>query len=619
MVGFGEIEPNSIPKSSVKDKMSQLSRGLMLPIATLPIAGIVLGIGGAITAHTSANSAGYIIGQIIATPGSLIFTILPLIFAIALAINFTKNAGVAGLSAAIGYLTFVAIQAALVITNTAYSADNPASFSVSFLWYKYNGETGYEQFNGLFANFLGFKTLLTSVFGGIIIGLIVAKLYNKYKDIKLPTIIGFFSGVRFIPVVTIGASLIISLLFAMVWPIIGLGIFKAGVGLSSAPAGINSFFYWFANRALLPFGLHHMISTLVYFTPVGGTLDLSKTAVVWYEGSYWYASTNTVQQPWFEIFGLQESTQYTGEMNIGSFLLKHIGLQINLIPVGTGETINNVHLTYDMMFKGSRFDAGGYAYNPGQYCNGADTIMLLALPAAAMAMLYRAPKGEGRKVALSVTVSAACISSLTGITEPIEFTFLFLAPWLFWGFHAFCTGLACMIATIFTLYTPVGPHVVGTDGLIDLVFWGIIPQINGGGSNWYMVVVISAIFAPIYFIVFSWAIKRFNLATPGRGTTKLFTKSDYLTKGKTTLKPSDDKRVSDIVDALGGKENLINVDACFTRLRLQIKNDKLVNDQALKSLGAVGVLHPTPNSVQVILGTEADVVKNKIIQLLGLE
>jgi phosphotransferase system glucose/maltose/N-acetylglucosamine-specific IIC component len=118
-------------------------------------------------------------------------------------------------------------------------------------------------------------------------------------------------------------------------------------------------------------------------------------------------------------------------MNIGSFLLKHIGLQINLIPVGTGETINNVHLTYDMMFKGSRFDAGGYAYNPGQYCNGADTIMLLALPAAAMAMLYRAPKGEGRKVALSVTVSAACISSLTGITEPIEFTFLFLAPWLF--------------------------------------------------------------------------------------------------------------------------------------------------------------------------------------------
>jgi phosphotransferase system glucose/maltose/N-acetylglucosamine-specific IIC component len=115
-------------------------------------------------------------------------------------------------------------------------------------------------------------------------------------------------------------------------------------------------------------------------------------------------------------------------MNIGSFLLKYIGSQVNLIPVSGGESINNIHLTYDMMFKGSHFGTNGYAYNPGQYCNGADTIMLLALPAAAMAMLYRAPKGDGRKIALSVTISAACISSLTGITEPIEFTFLFIAP-----------------------------------------------------------------------------------------------------------------------------------------------------------------------------------------------
>jgi PTS system glucose-specific IIC component len=214
-VSFGEIDLNSVPKSNIKEMMSRLSRGLMLPIATLPIAGIVLGIGGAITAHTSINSTGYIIGQIIATPGSLIFTILPLIFAIALAINFTKDSGVAGLSAVIGYLTFVSIQAALVITHTSYHADNPSSFSVSFLWYKFTGETGYEQFNGLFSNFLGFRTLLTSVFGGIVIGLVVAKLYNQFKDIQLPTIIGFFSGVRFIPVVTIAASLIISFLFAM--------------------------------------------------------------------------------------------------------------------------------------------------------------------------------------------------------------------------------------------------------------------------------------------------------------------------------------------------------------------------------------------------------------------
>jgi phosphotransferase system glucose/maltose/N-acetylglucosamine-specific IIC component len=120
--------------------------------------------------------------------------------------------------------------------------------------------------------------------------------------------------------------------------------------------------------------------------------------------------------------------QYTGEMNIGGFLLKHIGTYVNLIPLNGGGSINHVHLTYDMMFKGSAYGNSGYAYNPGQYCNGADTIMLLALPAAAMAMLYCAPKGEGKKLAMSVTISAALVSFLTGITEPIEFTFLFIAP-----------------------------------------------------------------------------------------------------------------------------------------------------------------------------------------------
>ena len=600
-----------------KEFLAKLSKGLMLPIAMLPIAGIFVGIGTAITSTApSADSLQMLIGNIISKPGSVIFDNLPVLFCIAVAIAFTGDAGVAGLSAFVGWIVFCALQNALIISH---KDDVSEAIAYNFLFYKFSS----DQFNSIFATNLGIQSLSTGVFGGIIVGFVISILYNRYKNIQLPTVIGFFSGVRFIPIITFLSTLILGLLFALIWPIIGMGFFYMGQGLSSAPAGLNSLVWGFFNRALVPFGLHHVINTAVWFSSIGGTFDLTKEAVIKVDGFYY--TVGQAGWTWNQVLtsiGQEAGTQVYGDINIYTFLEKLTGRNFSLIALDGG-TLTNYTLNIDSIFSGTAYTNDNLVTcNPGQYTSGAFIFMMLALPAAALAMLMAAPKGENRKIASSIVISAGLVSMLTGVTEPIEFTFLFLAPWLYWGFHSIMGAIAFMIPTALSIYMPTGwgCHVSFTfsGGLIDFIIYGVLQDVKGAGSNCWYLAAIGGAYAIIYYFVFYWTIKKFNLATPGRAPgAKLFTKKDYLAKKE---KAKSNGGISDlaneVIKAYGGKANIKNVDACITKLRIQVADPKKVSKARLMELGAKGVMYPSKQSVYAVFGTDADRIKNEIKTIL---
>lgn len=620
-----------------KEVLAKLSRGLMLPIAMLPIAGIVLGIGSAIVTAAGSgaeiNQALFIFGNILKMPGQVVFDNLPVLFAIAIAITFTKDAGVAGLSAFVGWIVFCAFQTALI------SGSETSGYH--FLWYNYYGDD-ISIFNSIFTSNVGLKSLSTSVFGGMTIGFSVAFLYNKFRNIQLPSIIGFFSGVRFIPIVTFGASILASLLFAMVWPVIGQGLYLLGSALSSTPFGLNSFIYGFVNRALLPFGLHHAFYTPLYYTAAGGIFTTGNAALVSINGNVYQVVVNGIGATWADWIGEIPKT-VQGDQQIWIFMQSSItGKMATLAPydinthqiIAGGDLISKT-LTFDMVTQGTKFASsnGLTTCNPGQYLEGAYPVMMFALPAAGAAMVMAAPKGN-RKVAMSIVGSAAFTSFLTGVTEPIEFTFLFLAPWLFWGFHCVGVGICYWLMNLF------GAHMGLTfsGGVIDFFIYGVVADSIGAGANCWLACIIGPCAAAVYFVVFYFSIKKFDIKTPGRGeTTKMFTKKDFLARqeeqknsenqnndkleikaGKAFAEMSDERFESiEIIKAYGGLANILNVDACITKLRIQVKNQDIVNKQQLMDLGAKGVMKPSPQSVYAVFGTKADRYKNEINDIIA--
>ena len=613
-------------KGTVKEFIAKLSRGLMLPIAMLPIAGIFLGVGAAIVNNANGNSGLEIFGNFLKIPGDVIFGALPVLFAIAIAIAFTKDAGPAALSALIGFLVFSGLQSALIVGVN--DKDTGALIGYNLLFYLPGsfGNADYGLDKSLFSSVLGINQLSTSVFGGFVVGFTTAFLYNKFKNIQLPAIIGFFNGVRFVPVVTFLTFFPITLIVLMVWPLIGTLFSIIGGAMGGQMFGCNSFIFGFIERALVPFGLHHAFYSPLWYSNVGGQLDLSANAVT--SSGLQLSLNGTTVTTWLEIaktagYDPANGTIIAGDQVLWAFANSNlVGRTVKIMGNSSTHTITFSDLSTALVNGVQQSANGASGVNIGQYMQGKYPFMMFGLPAAAAAMIVAAPK-ENRKMATSIIASAGGTAMLTGITEPIEFTFLFLAPWLFWGVHAFFCALSFGLMNWIGLIAAasgnpgLAPHIGMTfsGGLIDWVIYGGI-QIQFGSNAWWSLI-IGLIYVPIYFFLFLILIKKFNIQTPGRGdNSKLFTKQDFLNKGNTNLTPERVLAIN-VIKAYGGLENIKNVDACITKLRIQVANQELVDGLKLTNeLGAKGVIKPSKQSVYAIYGNEADRIKNEINDII---
>ncbi|WEK83250.1 MAG: PTS transporter subunit EIIC [Mycoplasma sp.] len=597
---------NSDGSFSVKEFIGKLSSGLMLPIAMLPIAGLFLGIGSALYIQGTTNNIEWlkVIGSILKTPGEAVFGNLAVLFAIAIAIVFAEDSGVAGLSAFLGWLVFCAFQSSL-IGSYSESFAHPDKLRYTFLWFDFDATT----FNAIFGNNVGIQSLNTSVFGGIIVGFLVAKIYRKFKNTQLPQILGFFNGARFVPIVTFVSMLGVSLIFCLLWPYCGLGIYFLGNHLGKVPYGINSFIFCVIERFLVPFGLQHAFYIPLWQTAAGGSLDLN--TVMMFNGHNVLVNNQTITWLAFaRANGWKGASIVSGDQYIWSFMNSLSGLKVKVEGMDELQTI-----TFD--WARTSFPNG---VNVTQYMEGRYPFMNFGLPAAAAAMVVAAPKNK-RKLAFSAVIGAALTTFLTGITEPIEFTFLFLAPWLYYGFHAFLAGLSGLFLGLW--HAHIGMTFAA--GMIDFTLYGILPDILGAQAGSWKAIIVGLGLVPLYFFGFWFLIVKFNVLTPGRGeSTHLFTKKDLLAKQDNNKKDAlvlsklnaKEKEAYEVLQALGGKDNIVLVNACITKLRVNVKDRKKVNEKALIALGAKGVTYPSKNSVYSIFGGKADIYKNLINDLL---
>ena len=526
----------------MKDKifgvLQRVGRSFMLPIALLPVAGLLLGIGSSFTNATTIETYHlgkfiyeggvlYTILDIMSKTGSAVFDNLALLFAMGVAIGMAKKEKeVAALSGAIAY----------IVMNTTISALIAAKGGVEAM--AENSTT----------SVLGITTLQMGVFGGILVGLGVAALHNKFYKTELPQVLSFFGGTRFVPIVSTVTYLIVGIIMFYLWPIVQLGISKLGVlVLNSGYAG--TWIYGILERALIPFGLHHVFYMPFWQTELGGSMMIDGNMVAGAQNIFFaeLASKST------EVFSVSAT----------------------------------------------RFMAGKFPF------------MIFGLPAAAFAM-YKTARPEKKKVVGSLLLSAALTSMITGITEPLEFTFLFVAP-LMYAVHCVLAGLSYMLMHILN----VGVGMTFSGGLIDMTLFGILQ--GNAKTHWIWIVVVGLIYAVVYYFVFYFMITKMNLKTPGREPDdvepKLYRRSD-VNEAKAAKVKSTDKRTSDVVSAtilkgLGGKENLSDVDCCATRLRVTVNDASKVMDDMLKASGASGVIHKG-NGVQVIYGPKVSVIKSDL-------
>ncbi|HEV3428893.1 MAG TPA: N-acetylglucosamine-specific PTS transporter subunit IIBC [Paraburkholderia sp.] len=457
-------------------KIQSLGRALMLPIAVLPVAGILLRFGQSDMLNI----------KIIADAGGAIFDNLPLLFAIGIAVGFAKdNNGVAALAGALGYLVEIAVM---------------------------------KDIN---------DKLNMGVLSGVVAGVVAGMLYNRFKDIKLPEFLAFFGGKRFVPIITGLVCLLLGVIFGYAWGPVQAVIDSAGHWLTTAGA-IGTFVYGLLNRLLLVTGLHHILNSLVWF-----------------------------------VFG-------------------------TFTPAGGAPVTGDLH----------RFFAGDPT--AGGFMAGFFPVMMFGLPAACLAMLHEAPK-EKRAMVGGLLLSMALTSFLTGVTEPIEFTFMFLAPVLY-GIHAVLTGLSLAICSLLNIKL----GFTFSAGAIDYF-------LNYGlSTHGWEAIPLGLVYAVVYYGLFRFFIRRFNLPTPGREASAGDTEIAASMSGVAVAGGASASRAARYIDALGGAANLKVVDACTTRLRLNVADPARVSEPALKAIGARGVLKRGGESVQVIIGPEADIIADEI-------
>ena len=524
----------------MKDKifgvLQRVGRSFMLPIALLPVAGLLLGIGSSFTNETMLAAYGlnsvihpgtliYTILDVMSQTGSAVFNNLALLFAMGVAIGMArKEKEVAALSGAVAY----------IIMNTAIQAMINAAGGVEAM--PANSTT----------TMLGITTLQMGVFGGIVVGLGVAALHNKFYKIELPQVLAFFGGTRFVPIVSSIVYLVVGIAMFYIWPVVQSGIAALGaLVLASGYAG--TFIYGLLERALIPFGLHHVFYMPFWQTAVGGTAIIDGVTV-------------------------------TGAQNIFFAEL-----------ASKSTTVFSVSAT--------RFMAGKFPF------------MMFGLPGAALAM-YQCAKPEKKKVAGGLLLSAALTAFLTGITEPLEFTFIFVALPMY-AVHCVLAGLSFMLMHILN----VGGGMTFSGGLIDLVLFGVMQ--GNAKTHWVWVVVVGAVYFVPYYIIFRFMISKFDYKTPGRDDAeevKLYTRADVNARSAasgSTAPAGDDPVSALIVEGLGGAANLSDVDCCATRLRCTVKDAALVRQDVLKASGASGVICKG-NGVQVVYGPKVAVIKAKL-------
>ena len=524
----------------MKDKifgvLQRVGRSFMLPIALLPVAGLLLGIGSSFTNETMLAAYGlnsvihpgtliYTILDVMSQTGSAVFNNLALLFAMGVAIGMArKEKEVAALSGAVAY----------IIMNTAIQAMINAAGGVEAM--PANSTT----------TMLGITTLQMGVFGGIVVGLGVAALHNKFYKIELPQVLAFFGGTRFVPIISSIVYLVVGIAMFYIWPVVQSGIAALGaLVLASGYAG--TFIYGLLERALIPFGLHHVFYMPFWQTAVGGTAIIDGVTV-------------------------------TGAQNIFFAEL-----------ASKSTTVFSVSAT--------RFMAGKFPF------------MMFGLPGAALAM-YQCAKPEKRKAAGGLLLSAALTAFLTGITEPLEFTFIFVALPMY-AVHCVLAGLSFMLMHILN----VGVGMTFSGGLIDLVLFGVMQ--GNAKTHWVWVVVVGAVYFVLYYIIFRFMISKFDYKTPGRDDAeevKLYTRADVNARSAasgSTAPAGDDPVSALIVEGLGGAANLTDVDCCATRLRCTVKDAALVRQDVLKASGASGVICKG-NGVQVVYGPKVAVIKAKL-------
>jgi len=519
-------------KDKVFGVLQRVGRSFMLPIALLPVAGLLLGIGSSFTNPTTLETYRltnviyeggflYTVLDIMSKTGSVVFDNLPLLFAIGVAIGMAKREKeVAALAGAVSYLIMHSAISTLIAANGGVEAMAPNST----------------------ATVLGITSLQMGVFGGIIVGLGVAALHNRFYKIELPQVLSFFGGTRFVPIICSIVYLLVGVLMFFVWPVVQRLI--SGLGalvLSSGYAG--TWIYGIIERALIPFGLHHVFYMPFWQTELGGSMVIDGVLV---QGAQ-------------NIYFAQLASRSTTEFSVAA----------------------------------TRFMSGKFPF------------MIFGLPGAAYAM-YRAARPDRKKLAGGLLLSAALTAMLTGITEPLEFTFLFVAP-LMYIVHCVLAGLSFMLMHIFG----VGVGMTFSGGIIDLVLFGILQ--GNAKTNWIWIIVVGIAYAFIYYFVFYYMITRFNYKTPGREAegeeTKLYTRKDM--NEKNNAKSNHDETSGLILQGLGGKDNIQDLDCCATRLRVTVKNGEKVSEPALKKSGASGVIKKG-NGVQIIYGPRVSVIKSNL-------
>lgn len=610
---MSNIKGNRMEKGAVSSFISKLSKGLVIPIALLPVAGLFLGIGAGIenimrdVFDVAETNSWYILPDLIKNIGDVIFANLPLLFAIGIAISFADDSGVAGFTAVVMWLVFN-------ITQSLFIQDIEGGYSI--FWYSYVPSSVVTTSSGI-------QTTQSSVFGGITIGLFAAWVYNKFSTLELPTVIGFFNGTRSVPIIGFMIAPLLGFVFLALWPAFGILLEKFGAALLELPGGIDSFLFGVTERALIPFGLHHAFYTPLWYTSAGGQLVLIDPET----GLVEEVLAAGDQRMWFEIqsMGLNyDSLQETYWFSADTFGIPNSDYFIYSTDGKELYLVNNEYAVG--ITKGA---------NPGQYMQGKYAVMIFGLPAAGAAMVMSAEK-KNREVAVSIIAAAAFTSFLTGITEPIEFTFLFLAP-LLYVVHCVLAGISFMTADL--LNASVGLTFSG--GIIDFVIYGMLPAFTGGfNTGWYLLIAIGIVYIPIYYFLFYYWIVGFDVKTPGRDDSsevKLITKAEYKErkKAKSDQNENKDSNQSSSQEAtnnkepsnerdeiewllynLGGMENLKSIDACITRLRLVLHDTSLLKpDQVFKEMGAAGVMKLGGGATQIIFGARADKFKVRLLKL----
>ena len=534
----------------MKDKifsiLQRVGRSFMLPIAILPVAGLLLGIGSSFTNETTIATYGLqkILGvgtwlhallMIMNRVGSAVFDNLPLIFAVGVAIGMAKKEKeVAALSSVVAYLVMHTALNAMLQINGKILPDGSIAKGV---------------LEGTIASSCGIQTLQMGVFGGIIVGLGVAALHNRFYKIELPNALSFFGGTRFVPIVSTIVYMLVGIVMYYVWPVVQNGIYALG-GLVTGSGYIGTLVFGLIKRALIPFGLHHVFYMPFWQTAVGGTMEIAG---------------RTIQ----------------GGQNIFFAQL--------------ADSANIAH-----------FSAEATRYFSGEFI-----FMIFGLPGAALAM-YHCAKTEKKKAVGGLLLSAALACMLTGITEPLEFSFLFVAPILF-AVQVVLAGSAYMIAHMLNI--AVGLTFSG--GLLDLFFFGILQ--GNDKTNWMLIIPVGIVYFFLYYYIFRFLIQKFDFKTPGREDddeeTRLYGKADVNARREAVSEKHTDNGEDDIskmiTAGLGGKKNISDVDCCATRLRCTVLDPAFVKEDILRATGASGVVHKG-TGVQIIYGPKVSVIKSNL-------